>query len=76
MIIITADGPRNIGIALLTPYKIPAAVTKLERQWRDAWNTSAVDFNLLVERTQQRYGRMMDVALLKLIPENETKIPE
>jgi hypothetical protein len=56
-------------------YVLPAAIVNLERQWRDAWNTGAADFNKLVERTQAQYGRMMDVEPLKLIPPGETKIP-
>jgi hypothetical protein len=76
MIIITADGPRNIGLALLTPYTTPRAIIDAERAWRNAWNSGAQDFNRLVETAQERYGRMMDVKPLKFIPADSTKIPE
>jgi hypothetical protein len=73
MYIYTAEGFKPF----YTPeYRLPAAIVNLERQWRDAWNTSATEFNTLVERTQAQYGRMMDVKPLKLIPPGEVKIPD
>jgi hypothetical protein len=72
MIIITADGPRSF----YTPtYKIPAAIVEAERVWRSAWNTGVQEFNILLERTQDNYKRMMDVKPLQMIPDNETRIP-
>jgi hypothetical protein len=75
MIMITENGPVNLGVRLLTPYKVPAAIVAAERTWRNAWNASAADFNLLVERTQTRYNRMMDVNLLPMIADDSVKIP-
>jgi len=75
MIIETKDGPKHIGLAILTPYQLPAHVTAANAAWRNAWNSSAADFNLLVERTQAQFGRMMDVKPLPMIPEDSIEIP-
>lgn len=48
---------------------------RLDRIWRDGWNKSAREYNELVAKTQEVYGRMMDAPLLPLIPEGETKVP-
>jgi len=75
MIIETPEGPKNIGIALLTPSKLPASVTAARREWVTAWNTSATIYNKTVETAQTFYGRMMDCRPLPLIPDGESEIP-
>jgi hypothetical protein len=73
MIVITENGPKQFYTPKYTP---PIALIRAEREWRDAWNKSAVEHNLLIARAQEIYGRWLDVEMLPMIPADSVKIPD
>lgn len=78
MYIYTENGFKQIlpqDSSLLKPYTTPPAIVRAEREWRSAWNTGAQEFNVMLERAQTWYKRMLDVKPLQMIPADSTKIP-
>ena len=69
MLILTEAGWKTVGGAPVAPKTTPA-IERAEREWRNAWNFSAREFNALRARAIEVYGRMTDTNELPMIAEH------